>query len=83
MTIAALLLALSGGAAFAQGGIDQPRTGFYADPVMPDPSPAAAHVFKAADATADVAAVTPARQQPHAACGARNPCAVSTPAARG
>jgi len=81
MMIAALLLAVSGGAACAQ--MDQPRTGFYADPVMPDPSPIAAHVFKASQATADVAAVTPARPQPTAACSARNPCAVSTPAARG
>jgi hypothetical protein len=83
MMAAALLLALSGGAALAQDGMDQPRTGFYADPVLPDPSPVAAHVFTAPEATADVAAVTPARQQTRIACGARNPCAVSTPAARG
>lgn len=80
-----LALALSGGAAFAQ---EQEPTGFYADPVMGDPPLVVAHAYPANIATSDVAAVapmagTPARPQRAPACTAANPCAVTTPAARG
>lgn len=87
---AALLLGVSGGAAFAQG---EDETGFYADPVLPDPAPVAVHAFPAATATADIAAVAPAatrtasarvRAPGHgSACTALNPCAAIAPAARG
>jgi hypothetical protein len=83
--LTAALLALSGSAAFAQ--MDTPRTGFYADPVLPDPSPIPAHVYPAKDVTAGVAAVTPAagtaKPQRMAACTAKSPCAVVAPPARG
>ncbi len=94
---AGLMLALSGGAAFAQldGGT---QDSFYADPVLPDPPVKAEHVFPASVATQDVAAVTPAageakprevktaatarNSRPASGCTALNPCAVSAPAAR-
>ena len=89
--VAALLLALSGGAAFAQ--IGDAEKGFYADPVLPDPSPVAMHAFPAATATADVAAVAPAATRiafararagsRGAACTALSPCAVTAPLPRG
>ena len=92
----ALLLGLSGGAAFAQ--LEDAPTGFYADPVLPDPPATVAHAYPASTATADVAIVTPvgsdtpqaAIARPHnnrpshdTACTTLNPCAISTPAARG
>lgn len=91
---AVLLLAVSGGAAFAQTGDEE--KGFYADPVLPDPSPVVTHAFPAAAATADVAAVAPAAgsatrtasARPRSSrqvgvCTALNPCAVSAPPAPG
>jgi hypothetical protein len=83
--ITALVLALSGGATLAQ---DQATNSFYADPVMADPPIVAVHPYPASEATADVAAVAPAaatqaRPQRTAACTAINPCAATTPAARG
>ena len=92
---AALMLGLGGGTAFAQ--VDQTTENFYADPVLPDPSPVPARVFAPALATADVAAVAPAAGSVTAAAGAHgrkvvarvtsctalSPCAVTTPAARG
>ena len=88
LIFSALLLGLSGGAAFAQQ-LEQEPTGFYADPVLPDPPRTVAHVYPATEATSDVAAVTPAagavaaRPQHVTGCSPLNPCAVSTPAARG
>jgi hypothetical protein len=81
-------LALSAGTALAQDGLDAPRTGFYADPVLPDPAPVPLHVYPASDATSAVAMVTPAAalaQTPQhpAGCNARSPCAVVSPPARG
>jgi hypothetical protein len=85
------MLGLAGGAAFAQTG--DAEKGFYADPVLPDPSPAVSHVFPAAAATADIAAVAPAATRTASvessafghgmACTALNPCAVTAPPARG
>ena len=94
LIMAAMLAGLSGGSALAQ--MDAPETGFYADPVLPDPSPVATHAFPAAAATADIAAVAPAagsatrtasarpRPSGHAVvCTALNPCAISAPVAPG
>jgi hypothetical protein len=93
---AALALTFSA-TAFAQE-LDEAPSGFYADPVLPDPSPVPVHVFSPALATKDVAAVTPALDQVpqtgsskshnvktpvHTTCTALNPCAISTPAAHG
>jgi hypothetical protein len=85
------MLGLAGGAAFAQTG--DAEKNFYADPVLPDPSPAVSHVFPAAAATADVAAVAPTATRTASvrsgafghgmACTALNPCAVTAPPARG
>jgi len=94
---AALLLMLPGGTAFAQlEGADQDA--FYADPVLPDPPQKPEHVFSAAIATEDVAAVAPAasdiksveampaqtarNSKPASGCTAIHPCAVPSPAAR-
>ncbi len=86
LALAAAMLALSGGAAFAQ--LDDPHTGFFANPVLPSPARIPAHIFPASLATADVAHQTPAagtgaKSQHVAACNALNPCAIVTPAARG
>jgi len=54
---AALLLTLPGGAAFAQA---ESEDSFYADPVLADPPQKPEHLFSAAIATQDVAAVSPA-----------------------
>jgi hypothetical protein len=83
--IMAFALAFSGGAAFAQ---EQEPTGFYADPVMGDPPTVAVHVYPSGEATSDVAAVAPAvdklvRPQRLTVCTNANPCAITTPAARG
>jgi hypothetical protein len=91
---AALMLGLGGGTALAQ--VDQTTESFYADPVLPDPSPVPARIFAPALATADVATVTPAAGVARAAgahgkriaarataCTALSPCAVTAPAARG
>lgn len=94
LVMAAMLAGLSGGGALAQ--MDTPEAGFYADPVLPDPSPVVTHAFPAAAATADVAAVAPAAgsatrtasARPRSSrqvgvCTALNPCAVSAPPAPG
>ena len=81
-----MALALSGGAALAQE-LEEPRTGFYAEPVLPDPPKTIAHVYPASEATADVASVTavalPRTAPQEQPCKPLNPCAVTAPAARG
>ena len=80
--IAVLTLGVSSGAAFAQMGTP---SGFYADPVMADPPKTVAHAYRASEATAEVAVVSPAVGAPvrqHAsACTALNPCAAAPRAA--
>lgn len=92
---AALALGLFSGAALAQ--VSGSEKDFYADPVLPDPSPVPARVFAPALATSDVAAVAPAAGSMTGAanahgrkivaratsCTALSPCAVTAPAARG
>jgi hypothetical protein len=83
--IAAATLTLSTGAALAQMD-GPPSNSFYGDPVLPDPPLKPVHVFPAATATQDVAAVTPpagAAQSPARAtpCSALSLCALATPAA--
>ena len=76
----ALALTFPGSAAFAQE-LNQPRTGFYADPALPDPVPYAGPVT---EVPVNVAAATPVpHKQAAAACTARNPCSAAAPAARG
>lgn len=87
IAMAILALGLCSSAAFAQA-LDQEPTGFYADPVLPDPPKTVAHAYPASEATADVAAVAPAAGAPAkpqhvSACTALSPCAAVAPAARG
>lgn len=86
--IAAALLALSGGCAFAQDALSTQPTGFYADPVMPDPPPVRAPLYPPSDVTSGVASVSPAentiqKPQHHAACTVANGCAAVASPARG
>ena len=86
--IATVLLALSGGSAFAADPLGQGPTGFYADPVLPDPPHMRAPLYPPSEATSGVASVSPAEntiQQPqhHAACTAANGCAAVASPARG
>jgi hypothetical protein len=92
--LAALMLGLSAGAGFAPTD----DTNFYSDPVLPDPPLTVAHAYPASEATADVAAVSPAanlatqtgtdrprnaKAQAHGTvCTALNPCAAVSPASR-